>query len=137
MILTIKNKITHAIALLLVFANTCCTAPSNGQFTIVTTTSILGDAVRHIVQDQAKVVTLMGPGIDPHTYQVTHDNVTQLIQADVIIYNGLDLEGKMVHLLDKLGKERPTYAVGKAFKKEQLILDEVVYPIGIESTYLV
>ena len=81
--------------------------------TIVTTTGILADAAKNIVGDSAKVIALMGPGVDPHLYKATQGDLTQLTNADVVVYNGLHLEGKMGEVLGKLGKLRPVISGGK------------------------
>lgn len=92
---------------------------------------MLGDAVKNIVKEDANVVSLMGAGIDPHTYQTTQKDVQQLMNADIIVYNGLYLEGKMSDLLEKLSKERKVYAASDALSKEQLIYEDI-FPIGID-----
>jgi len=109
-----------------------CSDTSDGQFTIVTTTSILADIVKNIVKGDVRVESLMGPGIDPHTYQGTHNDTQKLRNANVIIYNGLYLEGRMNELLGKLQKERAVYAAGDALHKDELIFDENVYPMGVD-----
>jgi manganese/zinc/iron transport system substrate-binding protein len=69
------------------------------QYTIVVTTTILADIVYNIVGEAITVYNLMGPGIDPHVYRARESDVHKLAAADMIIYNGLHLEGKMEHLL--------------------------------------
>ncbi|MBC8045868.1 MAG: zinc ABC transporter substrate-binding protein [Fimbriimonadaceae bacterium] len=78
---------------------------------IVTTTGMIGDAVENIVGDKATVVSLMGPGVDPHLYKATQGDLTELRRADIIIYNGLHLEGKMQEIFDELAKEKKVFAV--------------------------
>jgi len=87
---------------------------------------MLGDAVKNIVKEDACVISLMGPGIDPHTYQTTQKDVQQLKHAHIVFYNGLDLEGKMTNLLKRMAEERQVYAVGDALNKTQLIYDGTI-----------
>ncbi|MEF2228730.1 MAG: zinc ABC transporter substrate-binding protein [Candidatus Cardinium sp.] len=98
------------------------------KFIILTTTGILGDAIKNIVKGDAHVavVSLMGPGIDPHMYQTTQKDVQQFRRARIIFYNGLDLEDKMK---DLLAKERKAYAVSDALNKTALLCDG---PVGID-----
>jgi manganese/zinc/iron transport system substrate-binding protein len=77
---------------------------------IVATTSILGDAIQSIVGDQAQIIKLMGPGVDPHAYKATPKNIQDLSHADIIFYNGLHLEGKMADVLANFSKRKPVYA---------------------------
>jgi manganese/zinc/iron transport system substrate-binding protein len=67
---------------------------------IVATTSMLADAVRNIVHNNAHVYSLMGPGIDPHLYRAKESDVHKLAAADMVVYNGLHLEGKMGQVLE-------------------------------------
>ncbi|MDD9139868.1 MAG: zinc ABC transporter substrate-binding protein [Candidatus Cardinium sp.] len=110
----------------------CTDTTSDNVFTILTTTSILADTVRNIVKEDASVVSLMGPGIDPHTYQTTQKDVKKLTHADIIFYNGLYLEGKMSDLLGKIAENRKVYAVGDVLDPTQLIYDAAVFPLGVD-----
>jgi len=72
-----------------------CSSPSGEESTsklrIVTTTSLLEDAVRNIGGDSIILQSLMGAGVDPHYYKATQGDLRKLTQADLIIYNGLFL----------------------------------------------
>lgn len=75
---------------------------------VVTTTTMLADMVEQIAKDKAEVVSLMGPGIDPHLYKASAGDYTKMQEADLVVYNGLYLEGKMSDVLEELstkGKE--------------------------------
>ncbi|HXH18831.1 MAG TPA: zinc ABC transporter substrate-binding protein [Chitinophagales bacterium] len=85
---------------------------SDTELYIVTTTGMLGDAVKNIVGDKARVESLMGPGVDPHLYKATQSDLDKLNKADLIFYNGLFLEGKMEDILDKLSRSKKAVAVG-------------------------
>ena len=78
-----------------------CSAPavnsgsSNDKLNIVATTTMLADLAEVIGKDRVAVSGLMGPGIDPHLYQASAGDVSLMQKADVVVYNGLHLEGKM------------------------------------------
>ena len=93
------------------------------RFSIVATTSMLGDALQNIVGDSATVVTLMGPGIDPHVYKVSPRDISSLSQANIIFYNGLHLEGKMADVLHHLSKRKPVYAASQGIDPSQYLGD--------------
>ena len=101
------------------------------RFTIVATTSMLGDVVSNIVQGHANVITLMGPGVDPHTYKATYRDVTRLLHADIVFYNGLHLEGKMADMLHKLSRKKCVYAAGDALLPDQQLVDPN-FSIGVD-----
>jgi len=92
----------------------------NDKLTIVATTSIIADAVKHIVGDCAQVYQLMGPGIDPHVYRARESDVHALAHADIVFYNGLHLEGKMGHVLEGMHHFTKTVAVTDALDKTVL-----------------
>lgn len=79
------------------------TAPPDGRLAIVATTSMIGDLARSIGGDSVRVEVLMGPGVDPHLYKASEGDLTRLQGADLILYNGLHLEGRMGEVLESLG----------------------------------
>lgn len=101
----------------------CREAPkrANEKPLLVCTTGMVADAVKTIVGDVATVRALMGPGVDPHLFKATQSDLTALMDADAIFYNGLHLEGKMGEILEKLGRQKPVIAVGEGLPKSMLI----------------
>jgi len=87
---------------------------------IVVTTGMIEDAVRNVVGDHATVSALMGPGVDPHLYKASQNDMTALSGADVVFYNGLHLEGKMVDVLEKLARQKPVFAVSEGVDQSKL-----------------
>ncbi len=101
-----------------------CSAPekeSNDQFKVVCTTTMIADAVNQIGKGEVEVVSLMGPGIDPHYYKATQGDIAELRSADLVLYNGLELEGKMGDVLAKLGRSQPVLAIADQVTKNNLI----------------
>jgi zinc/manganese transport system substrate-binding protein len=70
-------------------------ATANGKKTIVVTYSILGSIVKELVGDQANVVVSMPNGQDPHEWEPSAKDIETLTHADLIVQNGLGLEGGM------------------------------------------
>jgi manganese/zinc/iron transport system substrate-binding protein len=101
-----------------------CQSPEradNATLKVVCTTGMVGDAVAHLMGEHAEVKTLMGPGVDPHLYKATQGDIEALTRADLIVYNGLHLEGKMTEILEKLSSSRKVYAVGELLPANKLI----------------
>lgn len=96
------------------------TKDSSGKIKIVTTTGMIADAVNNIVGDKAEVTALMGPGVDPHLYKAAQGDLKLLQEADVIIYNGLHLEGKMTDIFEKLARIKPVYAISSEINQNKL-----------------
>nr|WP_321221181.1 zinc ABC transporter substrate-binding protein [uncultured Psychroserpens sp.] len=95
---------------------------SNGKLNVVTTTSMITDMVKNIGGDYINVQGLMGSGVDPHLYKASEGDVTKLVEANVIFYNGLHLEGKLVEVFEKMGSATKTpIALGEELDKNTLI----------------
>ncbi len=88
---------------------------------VTTTTNLITDLVRQVGGDRVAVTGLMGPGVDPHLYKASAGDVERLQEADVIVYGGLELEGRMSDLLEELGSRRATVAVSKDMSEDRLI----------------
>ena len=94
----------------------------DGKFHIVTTTSMITDLVKNVGGDQVEVEGLMGAGVDPHLYKASEGDVSKLATADMILYNGLHLEGKLVEVFEKMQKQKiNTVAISDALDKKDLI----------------
>lgn len=59
---------------------------------VVASFSILGDLVRRVGGDAVAVTTLIGPGLDAHTYDPAPADLVTLEGADLIVENGLGFE---------------------------------------------
>jgi len=88
---------------------------------ITCTTSIVADAVKKICGEKAEVTSLMGPGVDPHSYKATQGDLTKLKEADIIFYNGLHLEGKMVGIFEKMARNRNVYALSDSVDQSDIL----------------
>lgn len=102
-----------------------CSAPQQDRtegapLKIVATTGMIYDAVVNIAGDSVDVQALMGPGVDPHLYKATQGDLAKLTDADLILYNGLYLEGKMGEVFGKLQRIKPVVAVAEVLPKERL-----------------
>jgi len=119
----IKNAIRLLVVLLLAITacNTDQETTVSGKKKIVCTTTIVADAVRNIVGDSAEVISLMGAGIDPHLFKPTPQTITALQQADIIVANGLYLEGKMTDILKNISKQKTVIAMADGLEKADLI----------------
>ena len=115
-----KNYIVLALITALVFG---CKNEKNdsGKLQVVTTTTMITDLVMNIGGDLIDVEGLMGSGVDPHLYKASEGDVTKLANADIIFYNGLHLEGKLVEVFEKMANQN----------KVQVALAEKIDPDGL------
>lgn len=95
---------------------------STKKLKIVCTTSILTDWLLNIATEDVGVYSLLNKGIDPHVYKPSKKDLDLLRSADVIIYHGLHLEGKIIDVLEKM--QGPLVIdVSKNFPKSAIITD--------------
>lgn len=92
----------------------------DGPLRVVTTTGIIADTAARVAGSHAEVEALMGPGVDPHLYKASESDVRRLAEADLVLYNGLHLEGKMGDILSKMGRDRPVVAVAEDVPQDRL-----------------
>lgn len=104
----------------------CTSAPvseENGQYQVVATTTMLADLARVIGGDHVTVTGLMGPGIDPHLYSASAGDVETISSADLILYNGLQLEAKLGEVFSQMrSQNKKVVAVAEALP-EALFLE--------------
>ncbi|KAA5827307.1 manganese transporter [Algibacter amylolyticus] len=116
-----KTILTLLIALVLLGCKN--KKQTNGKLNVVTTTSMITDLVKNIGGEHINLQGLMGSGVDPHLYKASEGDVTKLSSADIIFYNGLHLEGKLVEVFEKM-KNIKTIAISDAIDKNTLIGSE-------------
>ncbi|MGB7393486.1 MAG: zinc ABC transporter substrate-binding protein [Pricia sp.] len=97
---------------------------ADGKLDVVTTTTMITDLVKNIGRDSVNVQGLMGSGVDPHLYKASEGDVSKLTGADVVFYSGLHLEGKLVDVFEKMGRNSTTIALAEVLDKEGLIGSE-------------
>lgn len=90
---------------------------------VVATTQQIADMVQNIAQDRVELTTLLGPGLDPHSYVATEGDLQTFQQADLILYNGLQLEAQLERVLKQIGErgEVRTVAVAEQLDAQLLL----------------
>lgn len=85
----------------------------------VTTFTILADMAQNVAGDTADVVSITKPGAEIHNYQPTPGDLVGAQDADLVLWNGLNLEQWFTQFLDNL-PDVPS-----------VVLTEGIEPIGI------
>lgn len=125
------SKVTKSLLLIMMVAvlmtasacaNTAQTGEkhADGKIKVTTTIGMISDIVKNVGGDRVEVTGLMQDGVDPHLYKASQGDIKKLDQADIIFYNGLHLEGKMVEILEKMAKNKLTVAVTDNIDANQL-----------------
>lgn len=90
--------------MLTVFISGCSNKNTNdnGKYNVVTTTTLIADIVKSIGGEFLNIKSLMGPGVDPHLYKASAGDVKLMQNANMVIHNGLHLEGKMGDVFENI-----------------------------------
>ena len=113
--------------LLLIFVSVVVVTPRSEAKTvsILATVGMIADVAREVAGPDMPVTTLIGEGIDPHLYKPTRRDVLELSRADIIFYNGLHLEGRMIDSLQRIKRSgKPVFAVAELLAEDQLLADD-------------
>lgn len=87
---------------------------------VVATFSILGDLAKEVGGDHVHVVTLIGPDGDVHTYKPTPHDSRALSTADLVIENGLGMEGWVSRLVAASGFKGQVVVASKGVTSRQM-----------------
>ncbi len=70
---------------------------------VVASFSILGDMVHQVGQDKIEVKSLVGANQDTHVFEPRPQNAKDLVNADLVVVNGLGFEGWFDRLIEASG----------------------------------
>ncbi|HWV23153.1 MAG TPA: zinc ABC transporter substrate-binding protein [Thermomicrobiales bacterium] len=93
----------------------------DGRSRVTATVGMIADVARNIGGERIDAIGLMGPGVDPHLYKPSAGDITRLGDADLILYGGLHLEGRMSETFDKIDElgDKPAVAVSETIPVER------------------
>jgi zinc/manganese transport system substrate-binding protein len=119
------------LALLTVGAGT--EARAEQKVKVIASFSILGDMTKNVGGDRVAVTTIVGPNGDAHVYEPTPADAKALSQADLVIINGLGMEGWMERLIKTSGYKGPVVVATKGIKPLEASAEEQHY--GAKHTH--
>ena len=102
------SAVLVSLGMIVSFAGCAQTVPTEADddtLNVVATTTMLADLTDNIGGDHVSVSGLMGAGVDPHLYEASAGDVTLMQNADIVVYNGLHLEGKMGDIFESLTEQ--------------------------------
>ncbi len=86
---------------------------SNQIPNVVSTSTIITDWTTNIGGDTIQVVGILEPGADPHIYEPVPADSAAMEDADLILYNGYNLEPNLVRIITATGVNARKVAVGE------------------------
>ncbi len=88
----------------------------NERLEVVSTSTIIADLTQRIGGEEIEHQGILQPGADPHVYEPTPKDSVALEKADLILYNGFNLEPGLIKLINSIGLKADKYAVGEVVK---------------------
>ena len=114
------NCLVIPLSVLIGLGLTACN-PQNRQGTqssqdlplVVSTNTIISDLTMQIGGSEIRHQDILQPGADPHVYEPTPKDTVALEKADLIFYNGYNLEPGLARLINATGLKAESFAVGE------------------------
>ncbi len=94
------KQILFAVAMLLVAVGNASAAD---KMKVVTTFTVIADMASNVAGDAAEVVSVTKPGAEIHGYEPTPQDIVRASDADLILWNGMNLELWFKQFLNNLG----------------------------------
>lgn len=98
-----KNVLASVFAPLLGVAAMAGVPAAAADFKVVTTFTVLADMAQQVGGDAAEVVSITKPGAEIHGYEPTPRDIVGAVDADLILWNGMNLELWFEQFISNLG----------------------------------
>ncbi len=99
-------------------------APTENTLKVVTTIFPPYDFTKQIAKDKATVSMILPPGSESHSFEPSPQDIINIEQADLFIYNGGDSDYWVDEILDSMGDKAPTTL--KMMDSVNLLEEEVI-----------
>ncbi|SDQ69089.1 metal ABC transporter substrate-binding protein [Quadrisphaera sp. DSM 44207] len=76
--------------------------PDDGRPVVLATFTVIADMAREVAGDRARVESLTKPGAEVHGYEPTPSDLQRAVRADLVLVNGLGLEGWTSRFTDRV-----------------------------------
>jgi zinc/manganese transport system substrate-binding protein len=91
---------------------------------VIASFSILGDMSKNVGGNRVEVAALVGPNGDAHVFEPTPADARAVSAADLVIVNGMGLEGWMDRLIKTSGYKGPVVVASEGIKPREMADEE-------------
>ena len=99
----LSHSLTSGLLVALLGQGPAVAQPNDAPMKVVTTFTVLADMAQNVAGDAAEVVSVTKPGAEIHGYEPTPQDIVRAQGADLILWNGLNLELWFEQFLANLG----------------------------------
>ncbi|MEA5568191.1 metal ABC transporter substrate-binding protein [Anabaena sp. UHCC 0399] len=93
---------------------------TDGKPRVVATSTVIADLAGEVGGEEIQLTGILQPGADPHVYEPVPADSRVLEEADLILYNGYNLEPGLIKLMNAAGGKARKLAVGEVVKPLEL-----------------
>ncbi|ERP90402.1 iron ABC transporter substrate-binding protein [Labrenzia sp. C1B10] len=97
------KKLLLTVSLAALAAGPVNGASAQDKMKVVTTFTVLADIAQNVAGETAEVVSITKPGAEIHGYEPTPQDIVRASDADLILWNGMNLERWFEQFLSNLG----------------------------------
>lgn len=123
-----KHKLQAAVGVLLGLWLSACSAQDTNRANsgtdtkpnVVTTSTVINDWTEQVGGDEIQLTGILQPGADPHVYEPVPKDSIAFEEADLILYNGYNLEPGLIKQMNAAGIRATKVPVGEVVKPLQL-----------------
>ncbi|MCZ8050207.1 MAG: zinc ABC transporter solute-binding protein [Microcystis aeruginosa K13-05] len=115
-----KKLILSCLFLGLVACNDAVNTTDNQKPKVISTSTIIADLTARVGGEEIDHQDILKPGDDPHVYEPVPADSVALEKADLILYNGYNLEPGLIKMIDSTAVKAKKVAVGEAITPLQL-----------------
>lgn len=115
-----KKLILSCLFLGLVACNPSVNTTDNQKPKVISTSTIIADLTAGVGGEEIDHQDILKPGDDPHVYEPVPADSVALEKADLILYNGYNLEPGLIKMINSTAVKAKKVAVGEAITPLQL-----------------
>jgi manganese/iron transport system substrate-binding protein len=133
------------LSLAILFSLVSCQAPlqqggsspptSDPPYKVVATSTVLADLASQIAGSTIQLTSILQPGDDPHVYEPRPSDSRLLEQADLIFYNGYNLEPGLIRLVES-NSRAAKIAVGEIIPPLRLAKPHSTQPQSVPDPHV-
>ena len=97
-----------SLIVLIILMNSILSRAQEDALQVAASTSLIADVAQIVGGDRVEVSTLIPPGTDAHSFNLSPRDIVRIVEADVVLVNGMRLEGALLDVIIANARVDPT-----------------------------